>query len=247
MAIRNPDGLFYFRGMETIYPKNNSIKFWAEDDRPREKMQNQGRQHLSDSELLAILLGSGTRQLSAVDVARTILEAYEGDLNKLARAGIKDLMKFPGVGMVKAVSLIAAFEVGARRKSFVDPGVLVNSSQAAYEILAPKMQDLLHEEFWILLLGRSHRLLKVWQVSKGGMTSTIVDPRMIFKQALEIGASSIVLAHNHPSHNLKPSDADIMLTRKLVNAGRLLDIQVVDHLIITQTKYTSFIDQGLLP
>lgn len=247
MAIRFADGLFYFRGMETAYPKNNAIKFWAEDDRPREKLQNQGRQYLSDSELLAILLGSGTRQLSAVDLARSILDAYEGDLNKLARAGIKDLMKFPGVGVVKAVSLIAAFEMGARRKSTVDPGTCVGSSQAAYEILAPKMKDLLHEEFWVLLLAKSHKLLKIWQVSKGGMTSTVVDPRMIFKQALDIGASSIILAHNHPSHSLKPSDADLQLTKKMVSAGKVLDIHVIDHLIITQTKYMSFIDEGLMP
>jgi DNA repair protein RadC len=226
------------------YPRKNTIKFWAEEDRPREKLLLKGRQHLSDSELIAILLGSGTKRKSALELAREILDAYEGDINRLARAGIKDLMRFPGIGEAKAVGISAAIELGTRRKPMAESMARISTSQDAYLRLGPILGDLGHEEFWVIFLNQANKVLKEKQISKGGLTGTVADPRMIFKLALDEGACSIILAHNHPSHSLKASQADLDITRKLSDAGKALDIRVIDHLIITQSGYVSFADEG---
>ncbi len=234
---------FIFGGMET-YPKNSAIKYWAEDDRPREKLLHKGRQHLSDSELIAILLGSGTRKLSALALARDLLDAYTGDLNLLARASIKELMRFPGIGSAKAVIISAAIELSARRKQINDPGEPVRGSREIFVRLHPRIGDLTHEEFWVVFLNQANRIICEKQISKGGITGTVADPRLIFKLALEEGACGLILAHNHPSHSLKPSQADLDLTRKLADAAKNLDMRVLDHLIITQQAYVSFADEG---
>lgn len=226
------------------YPKNSAIKNWAEDDRPREKLLNKGRQHLSDSELIAILLGSGTRKHSALALARELLEAYTGDLNQLARASIKELMRFPGIGSAKAVIISAAIELSARRKQFVDTSEPIRGSRDIFERLQPRIGDLTHEEFWVVYLNQANRIICERQISKGGISGTIADPRLIFKIALEEGASGLILAHNHPSLSLKPSQADLDLTRKLAEAAKNLDMRVLDHLIITQLAYASFADEG---
>jgi len=227
--------------------ENFSIKFWAEADRPREKMLNQGRHSLTDSELLAILLRSGSGSETAVELARKILNSVENDLSKLSRLTVADLSKFKGVGEVKALTIMAALEIGRRRRTSEAIQTLkIGSSQDAAAIFAPELSDLVYEEFWILLLNRANHIISKKMISKGGVTGTVVDPKLIFKQAIECTASGIVLCHNHPSGNKNPSDADISLTRKLKDAGILLDIQVLDHLIIAGNSYFSFADEGRL-
>lgn len=228
-------------------PARSSIKHWAEDDRPREKLVRLGPTALSDAELLAILIGSGTAKASALDVARNILELASKDLHRLGRLGVRDLMKAKGVGQAKAVSIAAALELGRRRRDTegaVRP--LVATSAAAFEEIRPVLGEQSHEEFWILALDRGNRLLDKFCVSRGGMHGTVADPKIIFKEALDRRASSVVLCHNHPSGQLRPSEEDIRLTRKLVNGGALLDIGVLDHLIVTSSGYYSFADNGML-
>ncbi|MEY4594100.1 MAG: hypothetical protein RIQ47_510 [Bacteroidota bacterium] len=222
-----------------------SVKAWAEEDRPREKLMTSGRHTLTDAELIAILFGSGSRHLSAVELARQVLSSCDNDLQQLARKSAEELMQFKGVGAAKAVSLIAALELG-RRKSAAPPTtqLKINGSESAAKLLQEMLGDLHHEEFWVLFLNRANLLIGKQQISKGGMTGTVADPKIIFQQALQHKATSIILSHNHPSGNLKPSDADIRLTKSLVDAGRLLEISVLDHLIITQKEYYSFADEG---
>jgi DNA repair protein RadC len=223
------------------------IKSWAEDDRPREKLLKKGRHALSDAELIAILLGSGTRSLTAVDVGKQVLAAHQNKINNLGRLGIDDFKKFPGIGEAKAITIIAALELGRRRKAEernVDPKI--SSSKDIYELMAPKLSDLDHEEFYALLLSRSHKVKEQICISRGGISGTVVDQRLIFKPALEKLASAIVLCHNHPSGTLRPSEQDKRLTQKLVKSAAILDIPILDHVIFTDEGYFSFADEGLL-
>ncbi len=230
------------------YPSGNiSIKQWAEEDRPREKLLQKGRSALTEAELIGILLGSGNQKQTAVDLAKEILRSVDNNLNALAKLTVKDLMKFKGIGEAKAITIVSALELGRRRKSEeVVSKPFIRSSKMAYDLMEGDLADLQHEEFWILLLKRNNELIKKIRVSTGGVSGTIADIRIIFKHALEELATSIILTHNHPSGNLKPSTQDIRLTKQMVEAGRLLEIHVSDHLIITDTGYTSLADEGLM-
>lgn len=225
----------------------NSIKNWAEDDRPREKLLLKGQRVLSDSELLAIIMGSGSRDESAVDLAKRILNSVENNWNNLSRLSVKDLCKFKGVGEVKAISIITALEIGRRRAA---QGLLekpkISSSQDAFVLLQSLIGDLPVEEFWVLYLNQGNFVVRKEQISKGGINQTSVDLRIIMKIALEEMATSIILAHNHPSGNLNPSQSDKNLTRKIKEAALSLDIEVFDHLIVTQKAYFSFANEGIL-
>ena len=232
---------------ETEYNTSRRILSWAEEDRPREKLLLKGKGALSDAELIAILIGSGTRELSAVDLSKIILQKASNNLNELAKISLKDLMKIKGIGEAKAISIAAALELGRRRKdSDVVRRPKITSSKDAYEQIRSYLMDLAHEEFWILLLTRSNEVIRPVQISQGGISGTVADPKIIFKSALEHLASSMILAHNHPSGNLKPSEADKELTRRLVTSGKLLDIPVLDHLIVSELGYLSFADEGML-
>jgi len=236
--------LFYF--MEP-YIKKLGIKMWAEADRPREKLLLQGRRQLTDAEIIAILIGSGSRSESAVDLSKRILAAYKNDLDVLGKASVSDLSKFKGIGEAKAISIVAALELGRRRKEIPSPELFrIGSSMDSYNTLYPIFADLNHEEFWVLFLNRGNFVMGKHQISKGGQSGTIADPKIIFKLALEESAAYIVLAHNHPSGNLKPSAEDIALTKKYVESGRSLDLPVVDHLILANKRYLSFADEGLM-
>lgn len=228
------------------YEQKITIKLWAEEDRPREKLSLQGRRSLSDAELIAILIGSGSRNESAVELSKRILHTCENDLNFLGKLSIQDLSKFKGIGEAKAVSIIAALELGRRRKeTSQQQQVLVQSSKDVYEAIRSQFTDLNHEEFWVLLLNRANKITSKHLISKGGQAGTVADPKIIFNTALQNHASSVILAHNHPSGNLKPSQADIDLTRKLKSAGAFLDIPVLDHLIVTDNGFFSFTDEGM--
>jgi DNA repair protein RadC len=229
------------------YQNHISIKAWAEEDRPREKLSGQGRRSLTDAELIAILIGSGSRDESAVELSKRILHHYENDLNKLGKASINELCKFKGVGEAKAISIIAALEVGRRRNETESkPPEEVKGSNDVFKLMRRHLMDLNHEEFWIVLLSRSSKVLSKELVSRGGISGTVADPKIIFYMALQQQASAIILIHNHPSGNLKPSQLDIDLTKKVANAGKMLDINVLDHLIISDKGYFSFADEDLL-
>lgn len=228
-------------------PDRPSIKHWAQDDRPREKLMKLGGSALSDAELLAILIRSGTAKANALDVARNILDQAGNDLHRLARMSVRELMKIRGMGEAKAVGIAAALELGRRRRNAegtVRP--LVASSAQAYEEVRSVLGEQPHEEFWILVLDRGNRLMERCCISRGGMHGTVADPKIIFKEAVDRRASSLVLCHNHPSGQLRPSEEDIRLTRKLVEGGSLLDIGILDHLIVTANGYYSFADNGML-
>lgn len=236
----------YFKAVEN-YDNKISIKSWAEEDRPREKLSGQGRRALTDAELIAILIGSGSRTETAVELSKRILHHYENDLNKLGKASIAELCKFKGIGEAKAISIIAALEIGRRRNDTESQAPeFINSSKDGYNIMRRHLMDLNHEEFWIILLGRSQKVLGKELISKGGLTATVCDPKIIFLSAIQYQASGIILVHNHPSGNLKASHEDISLTRNLINAGRMLDIKIFDHLIITDNGYTSLGDADLM-
>jgi DNA repair protein RadC len=229
------------------YQDKISIKAWAEEDRPREKLSMQGRRALTDAELIAILIGSGSRTETAVELSKRILHHYDNDLNKLAKASIQELSNFRGIGEAKAISIIAALEIGRRRDDTeVKTVESILSSKDAYNLMRRHLVDLNHEEFWIILLGRSSKVLGKELISKGGLSGTVADPKIIFHIALQHQASGIILIHNHPSGNLKPSQLDVSLTKRLSEAGRLLDIQIFDHLIIGDAGYYSFGDESLL-
>ncbi len=224
------------------------IKAWAEEDRPREKMLLRGKQNLSDAELLAILLGSGSREESAVALARRILHAVSNSLHELGKLSVTDLTsRFKGVGEAKAVAIVAAIELGRRRQlSEVHRRPQVRSSKDCYEAMAPLLADLPHEEFWILLLNHSNHIIGRECISTGSATATVVDAKAVFFKALEYRAAALVLVHNHPSGTLRPSRADKELTHKLFEAGRILDIAILDHLIIAEKEYFSFSDENIL-
>lgn len=227
--------------------KYMNILSWAEEDRPREKLLLKGKSALSDAELIAILIGSGTRSISAVDVAKMILYKADNNLNKLAKFSVKDLKKIKGIGEAKAISIVSALELGRRRKdSDFSEKVKITCSNDIYQIMKPELLDKQKEEFWIILLNRANGLIKKEQVSSGGISGTVADPKIIFKAALDQYASSIILIHNHPSGNLKPSRADIELTNKMKTAGKLLEISILDHIIFGDEGYLSFADDGLL-
>lgn len=224
-----------------------NIKSWAAEDRPREKLLLKGKAALSDAELIAILLGTGTASMSAVDVAKNILQHVNNDLNELARLTVKDLTKIKGIGEAKAITIVSALELGRRRKEITSEERLkITNSKDIYDLLKAEFLDIPHEAFWIVLLNRANRVIKKHQISQGGVAGTVADPKIIFKIALEELASAVVLAHNHPSGNLTASQADIDLTKKLKESGKLLEIQVIDHLIIAGNKYMSFSDEGLM-
>jgi DNA repair protein RadC len=224
-----------------------SIKFLAEDDRPREKFLLKGKSSLSDSELLAIIMGSGNRDETAVDLARRILASVDNSWNQLSLLSIKDLMKFKGVGEVKAISITTALEIGRRRmRQEVPEKPVITSSNSAYQIFRNHLSDLRTEEFWAIFLNQSNKVIHISQLTQGGINQSIVDVRILFKTALDHFSTAIIIAHNHPSGNLKPSREDIDITQQIKAAGNMLNIQLLDHLIITQNSYFSFADDGLL-
>jgi DNA repair protein RadC len=228
------------------YENKIGIKSWAEEDRPREKLSAQGRRALTDAELIAILIGSGSRNETAVELSKRILHHYDNDLNKLGKASINELSSFKGIGEAKAISIIAALEIGRRRNDFeTKTPDTVLSSKDAYNIMRRHLVDLNHEEFWILLMGRSQKVLAKELVSKGGLSETAVDPKVIFSMALQHQSSGIILIHNHPSGSLKPSQNDINLTKRLTDAGKILSINILDHLIISDEGFYSFADEGI--
>lgn len=234
--------------MEAYTQTRLAIKSWAEEDRPREKMLLRGKASLSEAELLAILLGSGSREESAVGLAQRILNTVDNNLHELGKRSIAELQDgFKGVGEAKAITIVAALELGRRRQlSRIRDRPQVTCSRDAFNAIAPLLADLPHEEFWILALNRANRILSREQISQGGMAGTVVDAKIVFRKALGAQACSIVLCHNHPSGNLQPSQADIDLTRKLRQAGESIDMLVLDHLIVSETGYYSFADEGLL-
>ncbi len=224
-----------------------NILKWAEEDRPREKLLLKGKSVLSDAELIGILIGSGTRSLTAVDLAKHILSSVDHNLNELARLNVKELQKFKGIGEAKAISIVSALELGRRRKDIDTPKKeKITSSADVYNVIKPEMLDLLTEEFWILHLNRANQVIKKEKISLGGVAGTVVDPKVIFKSAIQYLTSSIILIHNHPSGNTKPSKNDIDITNKLVNSGKMLELPVLDHLIFTNEGYFSFADEGLI-
>lgn len=224
-----------------------SIKNWADDDKPREKLVQKGSFVLSDAELIAILIGSGNRDESAVELSKRILASVGHNLNELGKLSVNQLKKFKGIGEAKAVTIAAALEMGRRRRGEEAQKVTkVSASKDVFELLYPLMGELQHEEFWIVYLNNSNKVIHKSQLSKGGITGTLVDVRLVLKQALDLGAVGIILAHNHPSGTLKPSVADKQITQKLKKAVEALDIKILDHLILAQHHYFSFADQGIL-
>lgn len=224
-----------------------TIKKWASGDRPREKLLQKGKMSLTDAELIAILIGSGSKKESAVDLSKRILSSSKNNLSQLGKLSVQQLMQFKGIGEAKAITIIAAMELGRRRRTEEAlEQVKITSSNSVFELLQPLIGELAHEEFWILYLNNANKIIDQFQISKGGITGTLVDVRITLKKALEIGAVSLILAHNHPSGNLNPSEADKQLTKKLKTASESLDIKILDHLIVTEKSYFSFADEGLL-
>jgi DNA repair protein RadC len=227
--------------------KNLTIKNWAVEDRPREKLIKNGIGSLSDAEILAILIGSGTRNITALELSKEILHNVNNNLRALGKLEMQDLIRIRGIGQAKAVTILAALELG-RRRAFA-PGTektKITSSKDAFRIFQPMLGDLPHEEFWVLLLNRSNRVIDKICISKGGITGTVIDTRLILKQALDRLTSGIILCHNHPSGNLEPSDADKLITEKIRKAAGFMDITLIDHIIIGENNYYSFTDTGLI-
>lgn len=224
---------------------NIKLKDLSPEDRPREKLILKGRKSLSDSELLAIVIGSGSRTKTAVDLAQEILKNSQNDINRLCNLSYYDLIKFNGIGQAKAVSILASLELGRRRKDDgVSLNLIVKSSNDLYEYLKSDFQDLIHEECYVVLLNRANRILNKFQISKGGFSGTVVDAKIVFKIALDNHASSIILAHNHPSGSLQPSEQDKVLTEKIKSFGGMIDLPLLDHIIFTNNGYFSFLDNG---
>lgn len=231
--------------IEDSHPMN--IKSWSPEDRPREKLLLKGTSALSDAELIAILLGSGTAKLSAVDVAKKVLSHVENNLDSLAKLSIKELMKAKGIGEAKAITIVAALELGRRRKEqSPEEKPKIDGSKTAFDLIKGDLMDLPHEEFWVILLNRANRVIRKKRVSEGGVSGTVADPKIIFKLAVDELASGIIVVHNHPSGNLKPSESDINLTKKIKEAGKVLEIALLDHLIIAHDRYFSFADEALI-
>ena len=230
--------------METYKP---SIKFWALEDRPREKLLKKGIASLSDAELIAILIGSGIKNESAVEISKKILNGSANNLNELAKLTVNDLKKIKGIGEARAITIVAALELGRRRKmEEVIQKKKIGGSRDVFDLFQSLLGDLPHEEFWVLYLNRSNLILDTVKISQGGIAGTVTDIRLIMKQAVDRLAVSIVLCHNHPSGNLKPSEADMRITKKLKESGDILDISVLDHVIVSDSSYFSFADEGLM-
>jgi DNA repair protein RadC len=229
-------------GMNKLEMKN-----WAAADKPREKLLLFGRRYLTNAELMAILIRTGNLDENVMEVSKRILSSCSNDLTKLSQLNVKDLSKFKGIGETKAITIVAALELGRRRKDTVDKKLQkISSSKDVDLVLRPELEDLAHEEFWILLLNRANFVIGKQFISKGGQSGTVVDPKIIFKIAMEQNAAAIILAHNHPSGNLKPSKADLIITQKLIDAGLLLELPILDHLILTNHSFFSFGDAGLM-
>lgn len=224
------------------------IRSWAEDDRPREKLLLKGKGQLSKAELIAILIASGNRDESAVELSKRILNSVDNNLAELSKLSVNELCKFKGIGKAKAISIVAALEIGRRRRAddVIQKKKKINSSKDVYDTFYADLSDKHYEEFWILLLDRANQIIKKINISEGGLSGTVADPKKIFKLALEHNSSSIILAHNHPSNNLKPSDNDIKLTKSISSAGRTLEISVLDHIIVGSDNYFSFADESLI-
>lgn len=226
---------------------NLKIKDWAVEDRPREKLLQKGISSLSDAELIAILLGSGTRNESAVELSKKVLKLAENNLNELGKLGVADLTKTKGIGEAKAITIMAALEIGRRRKlSEIINKKKITQSKDVFEVFQPIIGDLPHEEFWILLLNRSNKIIDKYKISQGGVSGTVIDTKIILKNAIEKLASSMILCHNHPSGNRNPSSADDQITKKLKAGAELIDISVIDHIIIADTEFYSYADEGKL-
>lgn len=223
------------------------IKAWAEEDRPREKLMEKGRHVLTEAELIAILIGSGSKDETAVELSKRILASVGNNLNDLGKLGVGELVKFKGIGEAKAISVMAAMELGRRRKETeVVKRDKISISKDVYDIMKPILLDLPHEEFWLLILNRANLVIKKELISRGGVSGTVVDTKIIFKVAVENYACSIIICHNHPSGNLKPSEADIRITKNIKDAGKLMEIPLLDHLIITENGFYSFTDEGMM-
>ena len=226
---------------------NLPIKEWALEDRPREKLLAKGISSLSSAELIAIIIGSGTRSDTAVELSRKLLNLVGNNLNELGKLDLAGLRKLPGIGPAKAMALLACFELGKRRNAAARlPEIKISGSKDVFDLFQPFLGDLPYEEFWILLLNRANRVIDKIKISQGGISGTIIDPRIILKNAVDRLASTIILCHNHPSGNLKPSDADIRITTKMKESSQLMDINLIDHIIITEDSYFSFADEGLI-
>ncbi len=227
--------------------KKLNIKQWADADRPREKLMNNGTQSLTDAELIAILLGSGSRELTAVELAKQMLNNVGNNLGQLGKKTVRELIQFKGIGEAKAITLIAAMELGRRRKvEDLTQRKKITASRDVFEIFQPMLCDIPYEEFWVLFLNKSNKVIDKLKISQGGISATVIDVRLILKNAIERLASSMVLCHNHPSGNLQPSEADKKITHQLKDASKLMDISVLDHIIVTETSYYSFLDEGFL-
>lgn len=233
--------------IKKLIVKKLTIKSWSEDDRPREKLLTKGSHALSDAELIAILIGSGSKTESAVDLAKRILNTADNRFNELAKFHLEKLIKFKGIGEAKAVSILTALEIAKRKQQEV---VLekpqISCSKDAFLLMQTYIGELPHEEFWVLYLNNANKVVEKRQISKGGLTSTVVDVRLLFKRALELTSVAIIICHNHPSGKLNPSKSDKELTQKIISAGKTLDIKVLDHLIVTQKSYFSFADNNLI-
>jgi DNA repair protein RadC len=227
--------------------KRLSIKDWGEEDRPREKLMLKGKQSLSDAELIGILIGSGSAVESAVSLSQKILNSVQNNLIDLGKLSMEELMRFKGIGEAKALTIIASMELGRRRReSEVLEKKLISSSKDVFEYFQAAIADIPFEEFWVLFVNRGNRIIGKSQISQGGVSSTVVDPKRIFYLALQQLATGIILCHNHPSGNIKPSQQDIQLTKKIIDGAKLLDISVLDHIIVGDQQYYSFADEGIL-
>lgn len=227
--------------------KKLRIREWAAEDRPREKLLVRGISALSDAELLAILIHSGSREATAVELSQKILRSVQNNLNELGKQTVRDLQKFKGMGQAKAIAVVAAMELGKRRTStaVIEKKQILKSADI-FELLGPHLGDLPYEEFWVLFLNRSNRLIEKQKISQGGISGTVTDVRIILRYAIELQASSMIVCHNHPSGGLKPSQSDIDITKKLAEAGKIMDVKLLDHLIVTDTSFFSFADEGML-
>jgi len=227
------------------YP--TTIKNWAVEDRPREKMLLRGTESLSDTELLAILIGSGTRDVTAVELSRIVLNFANNNLHELGKLNIGDLTKIKGIGKAKAIIILSALELGRRRnRTDIGPRFKITSSKDVFSYFHTILSDLSHEEFWVLILNRSNQVIEKVRISQGGISGTVIDTRIILKSAIEKLASGLILCHNHPSGNLQPSEADRKITDKIKSAANFMEINLLDHLIIADKHYFSFADEGLL-
>ncbi len=224
------------------------IKSWSSQDKPREKIINGGIKNLTDTELIAVLFGSGAKGISVIELSRNLLHLHENNLSKLSRAGFRDLLKINGIGHAKASIILSVFELARRINANLDDinTTTIRESAEAYRLMSSELTDLLHEEFWIVLLNRANRVIQKVKISSGGVSGTVVDTKLIMKHAIQSTASSIILYHNHPSGNLKPSQEDIRVTAKLAEAGKVMDIKILDHIIIGDKSYYSFLDEGLI-